>query len=243
MSFLSVPTRMSFFGMGPVTQMDLQLNTPTHGIYGLGEHLPLGYIAGTPEVRMSLTFMALNPESLLIHRLTHTDIFTLSRIGDMDTCHYCGFMLAPGSAKCHRCGGDRRTTIRDSKYDKFGRARVDAIDVRWQRGYRDLPEVHLDMSFIDSPTFNYTSSDDLFSGWFTTYLQDGWICKFCNGVVKDPAIDCPNCGGGRLPFSDLDKMRHNCLYCGRPVQGNTVCQGCGATDNGYSIWMPRLDWN
>jgi hypothetical protein len=236
MSISAVPMkRMSFFGFGPIIHLDVLLNTYPD-MYELDKRFPVD----RSEIRMSLSFAAFNPEAISMGFLQCNHLFAVSRVGDSEICHYCGFMLVPGSTKCHRCSGERRDMIADSRYEKFGKCQIDAIEIRQRRS--EVTEVHLDMIFLDAPTLSYYNENP-FSGWFTTHVQDGWICKFCNGVVKDPALDCPHCGGGRLPFSDLEKMRLNCLYCGRPVLGNTVCQGCGASDNGYSIWMPRLDWN
>lgn len=171
-------------------------------------------------------------------------VFTVSKIGDSHICKYCGGMVKAGSISCHRCAGDQTQIVPQSKYQKTMRAIIRDLQTLVRPGMP--PMVDLSLKIVGALRFDADTArnpSSIFNGWSTTHETDGWICKYCNSVIKGEALDCPNCGSGRVPFTDLRKMRMRCLYCGKPVNGNTVCDGCGATDNGYSMWQPRLDWN
>jgi len=233
-------TPMSFFG-NHVTNMSISVNNayPSFVNWGGDFHVnPIGQFEYTIDV------------SFIVDRETNVfdsfmgGIFTISRIGDSHICKYCGAMVKAGCISCHRCAGDQTQVVKDSRYHKLIRAMASDLRMNWREDR--TPEVFLQMKLIGG--FHYDEGmarnpSSLFNGWSTTHETDGWICKYCNSVIKGETLDCPNCGSGRVPFTDLKKMRMRCLYCGKPVNGNTVCSGCGATDNGYSMWQPRLDWN
>lgn len=60
-------------------------------------------------------------------------------------------------------------------------------------------------------------------------------CEFCGSVIRE-CDDCHNCGGVRLPFTELVRLDHRCLYCGNKVKGNLWCNSCGASISGTKFF-------
>ena len=148
-------------------------------------------------------------------------------LGNGRVCPYCGDYNPAGLAKCWRCGG--QTEIEQfAKIDDFP-----FILTSYQ--LPSLPESLgvLNMDFVSTgtvsishlPFFNLSLSIE---GLPYTYIPNTgyYLCRHCGSIVDNGKI-CPNCGGVRIPWSEVVKMDRNCLYCGKKVVGGVVCSNCG----------------
>lgn len=175
-------------------------------------------------------------------RLARQGEFTISRLGDTQICECCNAQMRPGRMTCHRCGAPYTATVKDSKYDRVGRALFRNYSMQAFDWYSsDCVNISIEFSMYDV-LFRADDPRRTFGGWCTTHIEDGWICWYCKSVNKLETTECHYCGGGRLPFSDLARIATHCLYCGRKLQSGAVCDGCGSAQNGYSVWPPRYDW-
>ena len=52
-----------------------------------------------------------------------------------------------------------------------------------------------------------------------------YVCQFC-GTIVDDGKQCPNCGGYRLPYSEVVRMDRERLYCHTKVYGSVICPNC-----------------
>ena len=169
--------------------------------------------------------------------------FTISRLGDTQICQCCNYQMRPGTSTCHRCGSPYTAVVEKSKYDRVGRGYVTSIELSDNSLFDDRACSPIRMTFeMDDLTIIDSDIRSTLSGWCTTHLEDGWICWYCKSVNSLDKTECHYCGGGRLPFSDLERIAQKCLYCGTKLTKGAVCTGCGSAQNGYSVWPPRYDW-
>ncbi len=213
------------------------------------DHAPnLGWSDGTiylhkkPTIQCRASFLLLNAQAVVkYHQLVDGQSFTISSLGDTQICAFCGFTMKPLALVCHRCGARLIENIPNSRYLRVGKCI--GTHLRYQQRASSFLELDFEFEFLDSPKNMYSASGVPFGGWSTTHVEDGWICAYCNSVNRTLEVDCQRCGGGRLPFSDLERMDKHCLYCGTSLRGNTICPACSDARSGYGVWMPRLDWN
>lgn len=160
----------------------------------------------------------------------YNQLMIFSDLGDTVVCASCSFAMRPGAISCHRCGGQTIKVISSSRYEKLFVASLDSLNTEDWLGRQ---YVYLDLSIFGGFCLSENASV-----WQTTHAS-GWICAYCNSVNRHDKVDCTRCGGGQLPYSDLKRMDSVCLYCGRELKGETVCQDCSDARSGYSVWPPR----
>lgn len=164
------------------------------------------------------------------------EAFTVASLGPTQTCRHCGFKLRAGANQCAHCSSKHTQTIPNSHYDKVARCFLSSLNI--SAVYSGLQMISLNLKVLGG--LNYTEAFP-FGMWQTTYLEDGWLCRYCNSVNANHADTCVGCGAGELPYSDIAKIRTHCLYCGIELRGETVCKGCASAGQGYSAWLPSVE--
>lgn len=179
----------------------------------------------------------------MFDRIARLGGFTISSLGDTQICQCCNYQMRAGALTCHRCGAPYTSTVENSQYRRVGRGYVteithnEELDLNYYQLYRARLSFSMDdLMLIDGDIYK------TLNGWCTTHIEDGWICWYCKSVNELGRTECKYCGGGRLPFSDLERIAQKCLYCGTKLTSGAVCAGCGSAQNGYSVWPPRYDW-
>lgn len=161
---------------------------------------------------------------------------TFFGLGPTVICQHCGFEAKPGLLTCHRYGSVMRSEVERSKYTKAGTLFFSGLTTRSTLFPSD------DELFVSVELSIRLEEDSLdFRGLFTNSWQTlscsgDWICAYCHCVNYKADVDCRFCSAGRLPFSNLKELASNCLYCGRPLRGATVCEACSSAKNGYAVW-------
>jgi len=151
-------------------------------------------------------------------------------LGAGRVCPYCGDYNPAGLASCWRCGG--KTGIEQFvKVDNFPFV-LSCYQVSQLAIGKD-PVFATDLEFVSTgtvltshlPFFNPSLSIE---GLPYTYISNTgyYLCCYCGSMVEDGSI-CPNCGGVRIPWSEVVKMDRDCIYCGQKVVGGVVCSNCG----------------
>jgi len=162
-------------------------------------------------------------------------------LGEGLVCPYCGDYNPAGRAKCWRCGGETERQplvkveefpflLRSYEYDMLG-------------AFGDYPAALVSLNMVaEHPV--YDRHLDMLSRPSGVRLEvlpndclldtKHYLCQYCGSVV-DSGKQCPNCGGQRLPWSEVVKIDHECLYCGRKTTGGIVCPGCAASISGQAL--------
>lgn len=200
------------------------------------EHYTLDYDIIPTKVTIDWTYLYESAGDIALPTLG--ELFSISLLGDVETCSHCGFALKPGVVFCHRCGSHMRTNTLDAAYYSLSRARI--MQASYNVPYDDVVSVDLTMQ-IDGAIDSVNIERIVYgSTYFTTHAADKYICSYCKGI-NTVGEDCNFCGAGQLPYTSLGKLKTTCMYCGRELKGNTVCAGCGNADNGFVSWFPRVE--
>lgn len=211
--------------------------------------LELGW-APRPDVEVDLQVIVTeNTEDALVtklewwHRLCYDfSELQLIALGDGFVCPYCGDYNPAGRAACWRCGGrmERQPFVRVEGFPfgirSFYIEMADTLSFSVQQAcislemisFARIEQLHLDMLWRSNDVRLECLPND-----YTLDIEH-YLCQYCGSVV-DNGRQCPNCGGQRLPWSELVKIDRECLYCGRKTTNGIVCSGCAASINGQAL--------
>lgn len=146
-------------------------------------------------------------------------------------CSYCSHYNPVGTSICIRCGG-LTEVIEYVKPEVLTVTLLETAINCCVPNDRDIIEFSFGMKRDDFSKLYHAIRSDLY---YADSIELGlYVCEFCGSVVRE-GDDCHNCGGVRLPFSELVRIDHNCLYCGSKIRGNLFCNSCGASISGETI--------
>ena len=165
----------------------------------------------------------------------------LTALGPGRVCPYCGDYNPAGLTKCWHCGGE--TQVQDFVTAwRFPFVLTSISDLSTTDRFNEPITLDIEMRAVDAVTTQdleilYQPSPNVRLETLPNNCilnPDLYLCQYCGTVVED-GKQCPNCGGQRLPWSELVKMDHRCLYCGCKVTGGIVCPGCAASISGQAL--------
>lgn len=189
------------------------------------KYIPTGPLLTTAEFEFLLTRQMLldhaAPEFIFNLFPVGEGNFTGRDLGPSDVCQYCGTAWLPGTLKCYNCGGET---------DHFNKA----IEYHCNTGMitRKTIEEKIDGYVTLRVTVEFTNlalTNTPFQMFERSLWRNApalWVCRFCGYVVLGETVDCPGCGGKRVPIKELATQKRYCIYCNRVTYGNYACEYC-----------------
>jgi hypothetical protein len=156
----------------------------------------------------------------------------IQTLGSGRVCPYCGDYNPAGLAHCHRCGG--QTEWRPNVQLR----RLPFLLAEYERSMSDAGLAMLRLSFVSDSDVCLDEDIAALTGQSETAWLFGesgyYLCQHCGQSVRE-GEKCPSCAGTRIPWSEILKMDHECLYCGTRVFGSIVCPNCGRRLAGKTV--------
>ena len=152
-------------------------------------------------------------------------------------CQFCGSYYSAGTLKCKNCHGyvkDEIVSVKQSKFYLLNES-TDLLSVGTEMEHFLNLEISVDDKHLDS-IINTLRTDRTIGNYlpnsFRLY-EEYVLCDCCLSIVC-AGDKCPNCGGARLPFSEIVKIDRKCIFCGTKTYDGVMCKACGASLSGLS---------
>lgn len=195
-----------------------------------------------PADDMTFTFTLVAYPSRIYQYLSHVNAlqshgqnrFAFVTMGSGQVCPHCGDYNPAGVAVCRNCGAI--TEAIDHAAYQTVEASILSDAYNWYKlapYNRNLMRIDVDVALYTKPTLEtgllLTGGGDIKTIPMTRSIKAGhYLCQYCWTIVEKGKL-CHNCGGQRIPLTEVAKIDHTCLYCGREnVVGAVVCDRCGA---------------
>lgn len=192
---------------------------------------PLFSIRSEPEpATVEMSFLQSRSVNAMLDAINREQTLNMVSIAPSGVCQFCGSYFPAGTLKCANCHGyvkDELVSVRNMPFytietrsdslissDRSEPVIVTAVFQCWSDQV-DLSAFMGSLGFHTLPTGFKVDPDHV-------------LCDNCLCVVEAKSI-CPNCGGARLPMSEIVKMDRKCAFCGTVAEDGIICKSCNAS--------------